>query len=53
VILSRRMRWAEHVAPLSDRGKACRVLAENSEDLGIYERVILNSIIKTRCEVVE
>jgi hypothetical protein len=47
------MRWAERVASLSDRGKACRVLVENSErkdpleDLGVYERVKLNCIIKT------
>jgi len=52
-MLSRKMRWAERVAPLSDRGKACWVLVENSErkypleDLGVYERVMLNCIIKT------
>jgi len=52
-MLSRRMRWAKCVAPLGDRGKACRVLVENSErkdpleGLGVYERVILNCIIKT------
>jgi hypothetical protein len=52
-MLSRRMRWAEHVAPLSARGKADRVLVENSErkdpleDLGVYERVILNCTVKT------
>jgi hypothetical protein len=40
-MLSRKMKWAEHVAPLSDRRKACWVLVENSErkypleDLGV------------------
>lgn len=43
----------ERVAPLDDKGKACRVLVENFERkypleyLGVYERILLNCIIKT------
>ena len=43
----------QRAAPLSANGKACRGLVEKSEskdpleDLGVYERILLNCIIKT------
>ena len=52
VIKSRRMRWAEHVARMSERRDVCRVLVGDPRernhwgDLGVDGRIILRWIFR-------